>query len=135
MPIKRLKPVKSVVAGKALAPAKSVVVMPPPERLRNVEHQIAAITVRTRKLTLLSVFALIGGVVTFGVVVLLTWLFTDYIVFWTGIIAVLGGGASALCAKATGDLGNELRALQRERRELLAQIPQPPYGHAPVEAP
>lgn len=135
MPIKRLKPVKSVVAGKVLAPAKSVVNRTPAEQLAAVTVKIADVTARIRRLRVTAIVAVIAGLAIFVGVIAVTWMFTDYIVFWGLPVVLLGGGVGAFCAKVTGDLGIELVALNSERRALARQIPDQPYGHAPAEAP
>jgi hypothetical protein len=135
MPIKRLQPVKSVVAGEPLKPVKSAVNRTPAERLERVDLQIAEITARIRRLRVLAVSAIVTGLAIFVAVLLVTWIFTDYIVLWGLPVVLLGAGVGGFCAKTNAGLGNELLVLNRERRALAKEVPDRPYGHAPAETP
>jgi hypothetical protein len=135
MPIKRLKPVKSVVAGEPLKPVKTVVSRTPEERMAYVDSQITQVTARMRKLKRLSLASVSVGVGLTAGISALFWYQTGSILYWELPLGVLGVAGFAYCAKVNGDLGNELLALAQERRNLAKQFPDSPYFHAPVEVP
>jgi hypothetical protein len=135
MPLKRVKPVQSIVARKALAPTKTLVSRTPAEQFATLDVRIAEVTARMRRLRVAATAAVMGGLAIFVGLMGVTWAFTDYILFWGAPAVLLGGSVGAYCAKVSGELGNDLRALSLERRALAKQIPDQPYGHAPAEAP